>query len=379
MCAVFGCNKEIVRTDYNVNESDTIKIGVLVPISGENKNIGEDIVTGLKYANELAATVNIDKSYELSLSVHDVNSDVEAAAKKLIDEKVASIVCYCGSEDKKEEVLKGFETVNTPLLFIDMFADNNNESTAELATSLSLSVSASYQASVAANFLKDKGYKKAAIVYEDNDCYKEYSSSFKKTFGSATEYSSDYFNVKTITKDFDCAFVAGSNKFALDVTKKLKSASSGFTVMMPEMFDKDSVSSSTYNGCYFLSKFESDSDNHNVTRFISQYTQQNNVSSSDISSAIVYGYDAYMLVYGALQHFNPMGSDPLASVKNGSAEQTEVTISTRMMLDALKEKQYLGVVDTNMVFDDKGCIKPTFIYVDSVEGGIATMHKKFVY
>ena len=375
--AVFGCKKkeEIVRTDYTVNESDKINIGVLVPTSGDNKNIGQDIVTGLNYANKSAASVNIDKTYELSLSVYDVNSDVEAAAKKLIDQKVAAVVCYSGNEEKTQEIIKNFETVNTPLLFVD----NNSKSIEETVTALSMSVPVSYQASVAAKFLKDKGYKKAAIVYEDTDSYKEFSENIKKTFGTATEYSYDDFNAKTVTKDYDCAFVVGNNKFSLDVTKKIKSASSGFTVMMPELFDKDAASSSTFNGCYFLSKFESDSDNHYVTSFITGYTKQNHVSASDISAAIVYGYDAYMLIYGALAHFNPLGSDPLASVKNGSSEQDEVTISTKMMLDALKEKQYLGVIDSNMVFEDNGCIKPSFVYVDSVEGGIASMHKKFVY
>ena len=378
MFSLFGCNKEeeIVRTDYNVNEKDSISIGVLVPTTGDNKNVGDDILEGLNFAKETAPSVNIDKRYELKLSVYDVNSNIEASAKKLIDDKVAAVICYAGNEEKTNEVLEGFKTVNTPLLFVD----NNSKNIDGVTTAFSMSLTAAYQASVAAKFLKDEGFKKAAVVYEDNDFHKEYAESFKGTFGAATVCSYEKFNAKSIVKDYDCAFVAGNNKFAMDVAKKLKNASASFAVMMPEMFDKTSLSDTLYNGCYFLSKFESDSDNHYVTSFITMYTQMQEVTSAEITSAIAYGYDAYMLVYGALAYFNPMGGDPLSSVKNGSTEQrTETIVTTSQMVEAFGSKQYDGLVDNQMVFDDNGYFKPNYVFVDNVEGGIASMFKKFVY
>lgn len=375
----FGCNGagEIERTDYNVNEKETITIGVIVPTSGDNKNIGDDILEGLNFAKSTAPAVNIDKRYELNLSVYDTNGDVNAAAAKLIEQKVAAVVCYGGNAQKTDEILKSFETVNTPLLFVD----NNSKNIASTATAFSMSVPTSYQASVASKFLKDEGYSKVAVVYEDNEYYKEFSASFKSAFGSATEYPYADFNASSVTKNFDCAYVIGNNKFAVDVTKQLKSASAGFSVMMPEMFDKNAMASDTFNGCYFLSKFETDNDNHYATDFISFYTQQKGVSSSEITSAIAYGYDAYIMVYGSLAHFNPMGSDPLAAVKNGSSEeQTSVVVTTSQMVDILKkEPNNSTIIDTHMLFDENGSIKPAYVFVDNVDSGVVSMHKKFVY
>ena len=379
LISAFGCSGtgEIVRTDYNVNEKETITIGVIVPTSGDNKNIGDDILEGLKFANEFEPVVTIDKEYKLELSVFDTNGDIAAAASKLIEQKVAAVVCYGGNLQKTDEILKGFETVNTPLVFVD----NNSKNLATASNSFSLSVPATYQASVTAKFLKDEGFKKVAVIYEDNEYYKDFSASLKSTFGNATEVAYADMNVNSITKDFDCAFVAGNNKFAMDVAKKVKAASADFAIMLPEIFDKGAISSSSYNRCFYLSKFETDNDNPFAVDFTNFYTQQRGVSAADITPAIAYGYDAYIMIYGSLAHFNPIGSNPLEAVKNGaSAQQSSVTVTTAQMIETLKQiPNNSTITEINTSFDENGHIKPSYIFVDSVVDGVSTMQKKFVY
>lgn len=381
-----GCSQnksdteEVARTDYNVNDAEVIKIGVLTPSDNE---VGNDVLEGIKFASEMASRVNIDKAYQLELSVCDLSDDIDLSAKKLIEEKVAAVICYGSDYAKTNSVIDSFKTSSTPLVFID----NNSKKIEENSTSFTISSAATYQASVLAAFMQSENYKNGVIIYEDNDYCKElsesYGSLFEENYGiNTTSYkSAEDVDYNSIINGSEFVFVIGNNRFSQVTAKAIKEKSQDIPVILTEMYKSQSFENSLYNDCYFLSKFETDSENHYVTDFISVYSKMKDVTASEISAAIAYGYDSYMLIYGALGSLNPnSGASPLDSVKNGSADTKSVTITASQIGDALRKegKVYDGVIDS-IAFEKDGTFKPSYIFIDSVEGGSPYMLNKFVY
>ena len=79
----------------------TIKIGVFEPTTGENSNGGKQEVLGIRYANAIVPTVELNGTvYNIELVEADNQSDkvaAVAAAESLIAEGVAGVIGSYGS------------------------------------------------------------------------------------------------------------------------------------------------------------------------------------------------------------------------------------------------------------------------------------------
>lgn len=383
-CSQDSADSEKERTDYIINENEEITIGVIAPLSSENASIGNDVLSGVEFANNMASSVNIDKRYNIKLSVYDCQENLEETAEKLISDKVAAVICYGADYEKTNIIIDSFESSATSLLFIDSCSDKISDN----STSLTLSAPATYKASVLASYISNEGFKDGAIIFEANDYNEDFAESFasllKDTYGVSTEVVeySEGTDIGSVAENKEFAFVAGNNDFSSRITKALKETVSDLPVFLTEMYRSFDFADTLYDDTYFLSKFEFDENNHYVTDFMNVYSNVTNVSKSEISAAVAYGYDAYMIIYGALGSLNPNSTvNPLDSVKNSSdIENKTIEITASQVYDAVTKggKVYGGPIDT-ITFETDGTMKPSYIFIDGVNSGTPYMVNKFVY
>lgn len=97
-----GPGTQITAAEEDETEAThTIKIGVFEPTTGENSNGGKQEVLGIRYANAIVPTVELNGTvYRIELVEADNQSDkvaAVAAAESLIAEGVAGVIGSYGS------------------------------------------------------------------------------------------------------------------------------------------------------------------------------------------------------------------------------------------------------------------------------------------
>ncbi len=383
-CQNSADNTDRNRTDYIINDNDEIIIGVIAPKTGDNSSVGNDIISGVEFANNMASAVNIDKRYQIRLLVCDIEEDITKNAEKLIAEKASAVICYGTDFEKTNSIIDAFKESTTPLIFTDCYSDSIEEN----STSITMSAPSNYKASVLASFISGDGCKNGTVIYENNTYSEAFAENFisllKDTYGVSSgmvAYDKNL-NLSTTLANSDFVFVVGNNGLSTQIAKSVKKSNNNIPVYMTEMYRSQNFEDMLFNNTFFLSKFEADEENHYVTDFINVYSNVKEVGKSEVSSAIAYGYDAYMIIYGALGSLNPnSSSNPLDSVKNNANKEDQtIAINASQVFDAIVNdgKVYGGPIDT-IVFEDNGTFKPSYIFVDGVQNGSPYMINKFVY
>lgn len=372
-----GCSKP--ANDYIVNNDGVINVGLLLPLSGDNSHIGNQILDGINFATNLAPGVNLDERYEINLVIRDINMGIDDAKKEFVENKVAAVICASGSKEKTDALISAFKNESTALLFTDLFSDKITEA----SNAVSISIPYSYQTSVAASYFSECGYKTGAVIIPDDDYSKKAADLFKGTFianggSSVSVYTYDEyegtFNANTIAgSELEFAFVIGPENETTKIFCQLKDAGSDIPVMISEVYNKTDFEADKYNNMMFISKFEKDDENYIGTDFIKTYSNMMTVNSSDITSAIAYGYDAYMMVYGALMSQN---SSAVSASKENSDSQPEIKSSA--IISTLKGTAHLGVTDSITIHSD-GLAGTNFLYLDSILNSNSVMLNRYNY
>ncbi len=366
------------KNDYIINSNDTITIGTI--------NVSEEVMSGVNYAAELAHTVNIDKPYELEVISYnaDTEEDINQAVSDLISKNVAAIICEGQNKEITDFIINATSDNNSvPLIFVDCFSD----AVYKTDNAFSISIPYSYQASAVASHLISEGKTKGAVVcFDDNDYYKNFADIFQKTFSSGTNSVATYyysgeeanFNANTIASAaYEFVFVIGNTENKIKIHTDLISAGVTSSYIFSEVADKNSLEYSEYNDIVFLSKFESDDNNYIGTDFINTYAKYNNVSVSDVTANIAYGYDVYMTIYDSLVSMNKNQSSIFQTTE--ATENNESTdILTSDVKNAIKDISHMGVTDV-IKFSENGLTTPSFVYTDRIENAHAGMLSRYNY
>lgn len=380
--ALTGCSNEI--SDYSIIDNNTVKIGVLVPSSGEFSNIGQDVISGVEYANSLASTVNIKENCSIELIIKDLSQGIPDAATDLIEEKAAAVICYASNESNTEEIIKAFEESSVPLLFIDVI-NSTIQSTDKL---FSLAISSEYQISALSTYISGKGYTKGSVVCTTNNSYSKsfaelFASSLKSINCEVTNYNygteeASYNAGTVIASNNEFVFIVGNLADSLNIHTDLIQSRFTGEIILSEMYDKTLLEKEEYNELTFISKFEPDDINYIGTDFINVYSDAYDISSDKITSSITYGYDAYMLIYDALSSFNPSLQNSILSSNSSTAEASEAVdvILASDLTKAISATQHMGATDT-IVFNEKGTVLCNFLYINTIENSNSTMLDRY--
>lgn len=376
--ALCGCEKKDT-SDYIVNSEETINIGVIVS-SEEDKGV----YSGITYAAELANSVNIDKTYNINNKVALISSDMTKTASEFASASVAAVICEGTDKMTTESIISAFSKYKTPVIFTDYYSDMIDEA----ENVFSISVPYSYQVSAVVSHLISQGLKKGAFVCENSNSY---SDNFAKLFDSAfvasggesvttyyygTEESN--YNANTIAASvYDFVFISGNFEDNTKIYSELIGAGVNSNIVFSEVVDKTQLETSDYNSVYFVSKFESDDSNYIGTDFINTFAEHKNISSSDVTSSIAYGYDAYMTVYDALVSMHK-NHDSIFNTTEATDADTDDSIYTSDVTNAIKSITHMGVTDV-ISFADNGTVKTSFVYLDRIDNSHASMLQRYNY
>lgn len=357
------------KKDYQVNNGGIINIGVIAPVTGDNSDVGNDIITGVRFANSLAEGVNIDDTYLLNLIVCDLNEDLTETSKMLIDSNVAAVICAGTDYESTNSLIKTFEEYSTPVIFTDNYSDVISSS----STAYSLSVPYSYQNSLVSAYLVSEGLMNGTVICNTD----KYSTDFANSFRTVFEGQGGGVNIvnEPQAENGDFVFIIGNDAYTKNTAETIKTLNPDINVVLSEVYNKNSFENETLQDVFLVSKFEADVENNHIgTDFINVYSDINGVSDADISSAVAYGYDAYMIIYGALAKCNPNSSGAV----NNEQDDSLVSISVSQINKSLKDFIHYGVTDS-ITFNDKGLVDTKFIYLDKIENSKAAMLNRYEY
>ncbi|MBR3993107.1 MAG: ABC transporter substrate-binding protein, partial [Anaerotignum sp.] len=160
---------------------DTIKIGVFEPTTGENGGGGMQEVLGIRYANTVAPTVDINgTTYNIELVEVDNQSDKTAAvtaAQSLISSGVVGVL---GSYGSGVSIAAGqtFAEAGVPAIGCSC---TNPQVTLGNDFYFRTCFLDPFQGTVMASYAIDEGFTKAAIISQNGDDYSTGLAGFFKT------------------------------------------------------------------------------------------------------------------------------------------------------------------------------------------------------
>lgn len=363
----------------NAGGSKVIKIGVFEPQTGENGGGGLQEVFGIRYANSIYKTININgETYTIELDEQDNKSDkTEAvrAANKLVSDKVVGVLGSYGSgvsiaagdifKDAKVPAI-GCSCTNpqvtngNPFYFRTCFLDP-------------------FQGTVMANYVNKHGYKKVAVITQLGDDYSEGLGSYfvracetlgievvarEKFQTNAQDFKAILANIKDKNPDFIFApssiasapLIIEQAKRDLEINCQIGGGDTwengsiidnahGYAegIVVTTFYDEDAEA--TAEGKVFLK-----GDGKNQSGFSNYLLSIGQPATIPAVSAL--GYDAYLAMYKAIE---------LAQSTDGDA-----------IRQALTKLSYVGVTG-EISFNSDGDANKNAAFIKEVENG------KFVF
>lgn len=167
-----GPGTQITAAEKDETEAThTIKIGVFEPTTGENSNGGKQEVLGIRYANAIVPTVELNGTvYNIELVEADNQSDkvaAVAAAESLIAEGVAGVIGSYGS-GVSNAAGQTFADANVPAIGASC---TNPQVTAGNKYYFRTTFMDPFQGRVIASYAAEQGYRTAAVISQNGDDY----------------------------------------------------------------------------------------------------------------------------------------------------------------------------------------------------------------
>ena len=338
-------------------DGKTIKIGVISSLTGGSAIYGEGAQNSITMAaEEINASdseykveiVNggkvVDDAGDAKQAINAYNSLMKESPDAIVGCFFSSVTLPIAEQAAKDNMLllatgatNKDVTLKGPTVFRDCFIDP-------------------YQGKMAAQFVKEQGWSKAAIIYAKDD---DYSNGLKDAFIESAEASGIEiaYTGECTTKDTDFSSqasqaVASGADFLyypafLDTVPLLVGAArnAGFTgaIMGGDGWDGADTSGleDKFTNCYFTNHYSSEDTAPAVADFVSKYTTAHGTESLNACAALY--YDAiYMLVEAAK---NGGGTDTASLVK-GMTGMTFTGVGGTFTLDENGDPAKSVVINT---------------------------------
>ncbi|MBP1756988.1 MAG: Extracellular ligand-binding receptor [Firmicutes bacterium] len=346
-----------------------IKIGVFEPVTGENGGGGFQEVLGMRYANKMYPTVDIDGvTYDIQLVEVDNKSDkteAVSAAQSLISSGVKVVL---GSYGSGVSIAAGefFKEAKIPAIGASC---TNPQVTLGNDYYFRVCFLDPFQGTVMANYASQEGAKTAAVITQLGDDYSSglgsyFVTAFKQLAGDSAIVSEEQFqtnqtdfkailtNVKAANPDV--LFAPSSIATAPLIIKQARELGITCPIMAGDTWENSTIieNAGEYAEGIVLSTFFDDADpaNKEAESFINgfkPYLKENN-QSEIIPAVSALGYDAYLVALEAIK-------------KAGSTDTTAIR-------DALVNVQIDGVTGS-LSFDENGDAKKDMAFIKTVENG----------
>ena len=365
---------------------DTIKIGVFEPTTGENGGGGMQEVLGIRYANTVAPTVDINgTTYNIELVEVDNQSDKTAAvtaAQSLISSGVVGVL---GSYGSGVSIAAGqtFAEAGVPAIGCSC---TNPQVTLGNDFYFRTCFLDPFQGTVMASYAAEEmGYKTAAIISQNGDDYSTgIAAYFKQAFESlggtivADETyqtnESDFNAILTSVKESgaECAFIPCSIATATLILPQAQANGVTAHILGSDTWENESIvmaAGAAAEGVTFSTFFDENDESTPLAKdfvngfkaFLNEDPQRVtlNGGTDGVAAVSALGYDAYMTMYNAL-----------AALDGVEGDLTSVNVR-----DALVNVNFDGVTG-NITFDENGDANKDAAYLKQVEGGKFVFVKK---
>lgn len=357
------------KTGGDTSAENVIKIGVFEPVTGENGGGGFQEVLGIRYANKVYPTVEIDGvTYTVELVEVDNKSDkTEAvtAAQRLISEGVSAVI---GSYGSGVSIAAGdiFAEAQVPAVGASC---TNPQVTAGNDFYFRVCYLDPFQGTVMANYAIQNGANTAAVITQLGDDYSSglgafFVQAFNDLAGAGAVVSEQQFqtnqtdfkailtNIKA--KNPDVIFAPSSITTAPLIIKQARELGITCPIMGGDTWENATIienAGADAEGILLSTFFdEAEPATEEAASFITgfkTYLQENN--QGDIIPAVsALGYDAYLAVLEAVR----------------AAKSTD-SVAVR---DALKGIQIEGVTGA-ISFDETGDANKDMAFIKTVEDG----------
>lgn len=358
-------------------EGDTIKIGVFEPTTGENGGGGMQEVLGMRYANQVNPTVDINgTTYNIELVEVDNQSDKTAAVTAALSLISSGVVAVLGSYGSGVSIAAGqtFADAQVPAIGASC---TNPQVTLGNDFYFRTCFLDPFQGTVMASYAIEQGYTKAALVSQNGD---DYSTGLAAFFQQAFEgmggtivanetyqtNESDFNAILTSIKaaNPDCIFAPSSIATATLLLPQAQANGITAQIIASDTWENETIiaAAGTAAEGVALSTFfdEHDETNPVAKEFVTgfkAYLNGNpenltlNGGSDGVAAVSALGYDAYMSVYEALKALD--GAQTLDSVA---------------LRDALKTVSFNGVTGA-ISFDENGDAVKNVAYIKQIKDG----------
>ena len=365
---------------------DTIKIGVFEPTTGENGGGGMQEVLGIRYANTVAPTVDINgTTYNIELVEVDNQSDKTAAvtaAQSLISSGVVGVL---GSYGSGVSIAAGqtYAEAGVPAIGCSC---TNPQVTLGNDFYFRTCFLDPFQGTVMASYAAEEmGYKTAAIISQNGDDYSTgIAAYFKQAFESlggtivADETyqtnESDFNAILTTVKasNAECVFIPCSIATATLILPQAQAVGLDAHILGSDTWENESIvmaAGSAAEGVVFSTFFDENDESTPMAKdfvngfkaYLNEDPQRVtlNGGTDGVAAVSALGYDAYMTMYNAL-----------AALDGVEGDLTSVNVR-----DALVNVNFDGVTG-NITFDENGDANKDAAYLKKVEGGKFVFVKK---
>ena len=334
---IAGCGGGEKKAEKKADAAKTVKVGVFLPLTGDNAAGGELELTGVKLANKLYPEVNGTK---IELVIADNKSDkaesANVAARLIEKDKVKAIIGTYGSslamaagnivKDAKVPAVgtsctNPQVTLGNDYYFRACFIDP-------------------FQGTVMANYALKQGAKKVALVQEVSNDYavglaKFFKEAYEKKGGTITSTS----NYQTGDKDFtailtnikaenpDVVFAPGNFTESALLVKQARQL--GITAKFMggdtwETADFIKVGGKDVEGVFLSSAFDREkTSTTEAKKFMDAWVKDNpKVEPSGLNAL---GYDAYLIVYDAMKR---AGTEDSVKIRDAIAATKDLELTT---------------------------------------------------
>lgn len=369
LCLITGLLGACSTKPASTDDKKVIKIGVFEPFTGENGGGGFQEVLGMRYANKVYPTVEIDGvTYQIELVEADNKSDkteAVSAAQSLISSGVSVVL---GSYGSGVSIAAG-----------EIFADAKVPAIGASCTNPQVTLGNDYyfrvcfldpfQGTVMANYAYQENAKTAAVITQLGDDYSSglgsyFVDAFEKLAGEGsvviqeqfqtnqTDFKAILTNIKA--KNPDVIFAPSSIATAPLIIKQARELGITAKIMAGDTWENSTIieNAGEHAEGVVISTFfdEGDPATDEAASFIKgfkEYLVEND--QSDIIPAVsALGYDAYLVALEAIKKAN-------------STDSTKIR-------DALKDVKIDGVTGS-ISFDENGDALKDMAFIKTVEGG----------
>ncbi len=313
-------------------DSNTIKIGVFEPQSGDNGAGGKQEVLGVQYANTVCPTVEVGgKTYNVELVYADnasSNDKAPTAAQTLISSGVSIVL---GSYGSGVSIAAGdtFKQAGVPAMGITC---TNPQVTADCDVYFRICFLDPFQGTVLANFAANElGASKAYCLAKQGDDYSGgLCNYFIEAFGKDNcvyeqfpEGTQDFSTYITNAQNQGCDvfFSPVSTEAAAQIIAKADTQDLGMPILAGDTWDSnvilEAAAGTDVEIC--VTTFYQEGANAEFDAAIKQWinsdatAKANNGGNDELAAVTVMGYDAYFM---ALEAIKAAGSpDPAAVLK----------------------------------------------------------------